>query len=77
MAILDYKSVDNNSNIVIEDADFTECYDVNYLDNFGSHRHTFTFGGPGCICDVWSFFWDVSSHFNIIYTRVGVRAKRG
>lgn len=52
MAILDYKSVDNNSNIVIEDADFTECYDVNYLDNFGSHRHTFTFGGPGCICDV-------------------------
>ncbi|KAG5411371.1 hypothetical protein IGI04_007690 [Brassica rapa subsp. trilocularis] len=49
---LDYKSVDINSNIVIEDADFTECYDVNYLDNFGSHRQTFTFGGPDGICDV-------------------------
>lgn len=48
----DYKRVDINSNIVIEDADFTECYDVNYLDNFGSHRQTFTFGGPGGICDV-------------------------
>lgn len=47
----DYQSVDIDSNKVGEDADVRKCYDVNYLDNFGTQRQTFTFGGPGGLCD--------------------------
>ncbi|CAH2046158.1 unnamed protein product, partial [Thlaspi arvense] len=47
----DYQNVDIDSNKVAEDADAGKCYDVSYLENFGSHRQTFTFGGPGGFCD--------------------------
>lgn len=47
----DYRSVDIDSNKVIEVADYVK-YDVNYLDSFGSQRQTFTFGGPGGLCDL-------------------------
>ncbi|ESQ44625.1 hypothetical protein EUTSA_v10003320mg, partial [Eutrema salsugineum] len=48
----DYKNVEIDSNKVAEDADAGKCYDVIYLDNFGSMRQTFIFGGPGGFCDV-------------------------
>ncbi|VVB08192.1 unnamed protein product [Arabis nemorensis] len=49
----DYRSVDIDSNKISEDADYVKCYDLNYLNNFGSrHRQTFTFGGSGGFCDV-------------------------
>ncbi|VVB08189.1 unnamed protein product [Arabis nemorensis] len=48
----DYKNVDIDSNKVGEDIDIRKCYNVNYLDNFGTNQQTFTFGGPGGLCDV-------------------------
>ncbi|VVB11824.1 unnamed protein product [Arabis nemorensis] len=49
----DYRSVDIDSNKIGENADYVKCYDLNYLHYWGSrHRQTFTFGGPGGLCDV-------------------------
>lgn len=48
----DYQSVDIDSNKVAEDADAGICYDAIYQDKFGDYGQTFTFGGPGGLCDV-------------------------
>ncbi|KAL1223778.1 Protein neprosin [Cardamine amara subsp. amara] len=48
----DYQIVDIDDNNFTEDADAGKCFDVSYLGKFGRFGKSFTFGGPGGLCDV-------------------------